>query len=173
MLERVRAVAPAGLVPLAWTFATAAHLEVISVRTTLIGHTIMATLLLAFAVLSWRDMATGVLRRWRTVVLLGAGLTVLGIWGLVTSPVWVPALQTTVAGWMALPAVALWATGRRVETAASVYRLAAVVGAVGTVLYVAWATLPGPPALAVAGFLFTGLGQTAGILAAVRYHRPT
>jgi hypothetical protein len=169
MLRRLRETGPVVLVPLAWTFVAAAHLDVVRRRTFLIAHVVMATLLLAFVALSWSEMRSGALRTWRRVVAVGFGLTVAGAVGLASSPPFAPLLGLAVVGWMLLPAVGLWDTGRRVVTFADVYRAGGACSALGALVYV-FAPLVGSTATTtatVAGLLLVGVGQTAGIVAAV------
>lgn len=171
MLGRVRAVGPVLLVPLAWTFAALAHRGSLQVRTVLIGHLVMATLLVAFAVLSRGDMAEGVLRVWWVVVAAGVPVTLLGVWALSRpAPPLLP-LRVTVLGWMVLPAGALAHTAAQVRRAGDAYATGAVLSGLGALVYVLDAAAQTPP-LGLAGIALVGLGQTVGIVAAVRYHRP-
>jgi hypothetical protein len=161
MLRRLRETGPAVLVPLAWTFVTAAHLGFVARRTLLVAHAVMATLLLAFAVLSWPDMRAGALLAWRRVVVVGTGLTVAGAVGLVRSDprlLWV-----AVVGWMLLPAAGLIDTARRGARPAPVYYAGGASAALGAAVYVG---APGPTTT-LAGLALVGVGQTAGIVAAV------
>ncbi|AZH24546.1 hypothetical protein [Haloplanus aerogenes] len=163
MLRRLRENGPAVLVPLAWTFVTAAHLDFVAQRTLLIAHVVMATLLLAFAALSWTDMRSGALLVWRRVIVLGFFLTVAGAFGLVLSS---PSLLgLAVVGWMVLPAAGLWDTGRRGARPARAYRAGGALSGLGAVAYVL-APVVGSAATLV-GLLLVGVGQTAGIVAAV------
>jgi hypothetical protein len=166
MLRRLRENGPALLVPLAWTFAATAHLGIVSARTVLIAHVVMAVLLFGFAALSWSEMREGVLLAWRRVVVLGFGLTLLGVAGLVAEPDLTFALFVTVVGWMLLPAAGFVYTARRVETRGGVYRAGALLSALGAAAY-AVAVLQFAPAWALVGLALVGVGQTAGIVVAV------
>ncbi|WP_231754494.1 hypothetical protein [Halapricum sp. CBA1109] len=86
MLRRLRENGPVVLVPLAWTFAIAAHRDLLALRTVLVAHLVMDSIILVFTVLSWRDMDTGILLTWRRVLVAGFVLTVAGTVGLVTDP---------------------------------------------------------------------------------------
>jgi len=163
MLRRLRANGPVVLVPLAWTFVTAAHLGAVARRTLLIAHVVMSTLLVAFAVLSWTDMHSGALLVWRRIVLAGFVLTVSGAVGLVLSSERL--LWTAVVGWMLLPAAGLWDTGRRGARPVRVYRVGGVLSALGAVVYALGPALG--TAATFTGLAFAGFGQTAGIVAAV------
>ena len=163
MLRRLRENGPVVLVPLAWSFVTAAHLDAVPTRTLLIAHVVMATLLLAFAALSWTDMRSGALLVWRRIILAGFVFTVAGAAGLVLSSERL--LWTAVVGWMLLPAAGLWDTGRRGARPARAYSLGGACSALGAVAYVL-----GPlvgSAATLAGLALVGVGQTAGIVAAV------
>ncbi|WP_435194072.1 hypothetical protein [Natronomonas sp. EA1] len=162
MLRRLRETGPVLLVPLAWVFATAAHLELLATRSVLVGHVVMSVLLFGFAVLSWGDMREHpVLRAWLAVIVLGFGVTLVGAYALATGR-GAPLTTFAVFGWMLLPAVALGYTGRVLprEEGAWAYTLGGVLSGVGAVVFLSGvATLP---ALALAG-----VGQTVGIVTAV------
>ena len=162
MLRRLRENGPVVLVPLAWSFVTAAHLGAVARPTLLIAHLVMATLLLAFAALSWTDMREGALLVWRRVIVVGFVFTVAGAAGLVLSDrrlLWV-----AVVGWMLLPAAGLWDTGRRGARPARAYLAGGACSALGTLVYVLG---PNGSAATLAGLALVGIGQTAGIVAAV------
>lgn len=166
MLRRLRETGPVLLVPLAWAFVAAAHRGVVRRRTLLIGHLVMAAILLAFAALSWAEMRSGALLAWRRILVVGTGLTVAGAVGLAVSPPLAPFLGLAAVGWMLLPAVGLWDTGRRAVAFPRVYRAGGALSAFGAVVYVV-ALLGGPGVTTVAGLLLVGAGQTAGIVVAV------
>jgi hypothetical protein len=166
MLRRLRENGPVVLVPLAWTFATAAHLDLLALRTVLIAHLVMDTIIAVFTVLSWREMTDGVLLVWRRVLVVGLGITLTGTAGLLADPPLEPLLTATVLGWLLVPAAGLVATGRLVERRPRAYTVGGVLSALGAVAYaggVAGALI----ALVVAGLALGGAGQTAGIVAAV------
>lgn len=147
-----------------------AHAELVADRTVVIAHLVMLTLLVAFVVLSWSEMATGALRVWRTVILLGIPVTLAGTVSFLPG---VPsrALQTVaVVGWMGLPAWGLIETGRRMpaDVRPRVYTLGGVASAVGAVVYLAGSALGGSLAVWLTGITFVAVGQTVGILLAVR-----
>jgi hypothetical protein len=159
MLRRVRETAPAGLVPLAWLFAGAAHFELLVARSVLIGHLVMTGLLVAFAALSHREMRTHpVLRAWLAVIVMGVGVTSLGAYGVASDRALFARLA--VGGWMALPGIALGYTGHVLpaDEHARLYAVGAVLCGAGTVLLLGGAV---GPALVTAG-----IGQTLGILVA-------
>lgn len=163
MLRRLRANGPAVLVPLAWAFVTAAHLGVVAPRTLLIAHLVMAALLLAFTVLSWSEMHQGALRVWRRIILAGFVFTVTGAVGLVLSEARL--LWTAIVGWMLLPAAGLWDTGRRGAWPVRAYLGGGALSGLGAVVYVLGAVAGEVATLG--GLLLVGVGQTAGIVAAV------
>jgi hypothetical protein len=170
MLRRLRETAPAGLVPLAWGFAVAAHLSLVAPRTVLVAHVVMDVLLAGFAVLSWADMREGVLRVWWWVVAVGFLLTLVGTWALARPAAPETLATVTVVGWAVLPAAGLAYTGRHVDAGRWVNLGGAALSVVGGGVYLAGvATAPDAP-LAVAGLVLVGVGQTAGIVdAVVRY----
>ncbi|MFC7176699.1 hypothetical protein [Halosegnis marinus] len=160
MLRRLRETAPAGLVPLAWLFAFAAHEGALADRTVLVGHVVMTALLVAFAALSYEDMRDHpVLRAWLAVIVVGIPVTAAGAYGVWSGDTAFALLA--VVGWMALPAVALAYTGRVLPSAerARVYTLGGALSGVGAALLLVGTAVP-------VAFLCVGAGQTAGILAA-------
>ncbi len=161
MLRAAREHGPALLVPLAWTFAAAAHEGLLAGRTVRIAHGVMCALLLAFAVLSRAEMREGVLRVWWWVVALGFLLTA-GSFGVLLTTGNESLLAVELAGWMLLPVAGFVATGR--ETAALVYDGAAVLSVLGALAYLS-AFVGGPGALV--GIALVGVGQTAAIVHAV------
>lgn len=168
MLRRLRENGPVVLVPLAWSFATAAHVGLLPVRATLIGHLVMDAVLVAFAALSWSEMRSGVLLAWKVVLLVGLGFTLLSTATLAVSPGATALLRLSVLGWMLVPAAGLAYTARHVDPdrAPWVYTAGAALSAVGAVAYLG-STVLGPPSLPVAGLALVGIGQTAGIVNAV------
>ncbi|WP_049935236.1 hypothetical protein [Haloplanus natans] len=164
MLRRLRENGPVVLVPLAWSFVAAAHFGFVARRTLLVAHVVMATLLLAFAVLSWTDMRAGALLVWRRIIVAGFAFTVAGAVGLVLSST--PLLWVAAVGWMLLPAAGLWDTGRRGARPARAYYAGGAVSALGAVAYVVG---PNGSMATLAGLALVGVGQTAGIVAAVIY----
>lgn len=168
MLRRLRETGPVLLVPLAWTFATLAHVGTLTTRTVLIGHVVMTVLLVAFLVLSWEEMHEGVLRVWRTVILLGVPVTLSGVAGLLVRPGATALLAVSLVGWMVLPALALGRTAPMLPSETS-GRIATVGGGLslfGAVLY-AGGWFLSTPTVVLAALACVGLGQTAGIADAV------
>ena len=170
MFRRLRETAPGLLVPLAWTFVTAAHAGLVVTRTVVIAHVVMSVLLAAFALTSYGDMRSGVLRVWWWVIVVGFGVTVVGTASfLIDGPT--GAMQTaTVVGWLVLPAVALVYTGTATAgRGGAVYALGGLVSLAGAAAYLA-APVTGELGL-YAGLVAGNVGQTAGILTAVTQSR--
>ena len=167
MLYRARENGPVVLVPLAWTFATAAHLDVLTLRTVLIAHLVMDAIIVAFTVLSWREMSEGVLRAWKLVLLAGLGATLLGTAGLLATPPVDPFLSLTVVAWMLIPAAGLAYTGQHVAAAPWVYSVGAILSVAGAVVYAGTLLLGLSGVGLLAGLTVTNIGQTAGIANAV------
>lgn len=165
MFRRLRETGPVVLVPLAWTFAVAAHRGLLSLRTVLIAHLVMDTIIVAFTLASWREMTEGVLLAWKGVLVGGLAITLAGTAALAVRPVVEPVLAGTVLGWLVLPAAGLAYTGREVERLPWAYDLGATLSVVGAVGYVAG--LAGSAGLVTPALAVAGLGQTAGIVAAV------
>jgi len=166
MLRRLRENGPVVLVPLAWTFATAAHLDVLALRTVLIAHLVMDGIIAAFTLLSWREMTDGVLLVWKRVLLVGLAITLAGTVALLVDPPIEPLLSATVVGWMLVPGAGLVATGRLVDRRPRAYTVGGVLSAVGAVVYVG-GVVGAVSGLVLGGLMLTNVGQTAGIVAAV------
>ncbi|NHN65957.1 hypothetical protein G9463_22310 [Haloarcula sp. JP-Z28] len=167
MFPRLRAQGPTVLIPLAWLLVGLAHLDVVTDRTVLIFHVVAAVLIAAFAVLSWDEMVTGILRIWRDILLVGLLLTVGGIVGFLYSPLRVPFLTTTLLGWMAVPGVGLYYTGKHVPAGQRAYTAGAVLSVLGAAVY-AGALFPPAETALLAGIGLALVGQTVGIVQAVR-----
>lgn len=161
MLRRLRETAPAALVPFAWTVVAAAHVDAVTAHAIFVAHVVMSLLLATFAVTGWRDMTEGVLRTWRTIIVVGFGATLLGTAGFVVDAT--PLLAVSLYAWMTLPALGLLSTGRAIGGPAPAYLVGGVVALVGSAVYAA-------PSLALPALGLVGVGQTVGIVdAVVRY----
>jgi len=166
MFRRLRETGPVALVPLAWTFAIAAHNELLGLQPVRIGHVVMSVLLLLFAVLSWQDMTEGALLTWRRIIVAGFLITTTGTAALFADPSFEPVLAGVVVGWLVLPGLGLLDTGRRVGVYQRVYTVGGGLSMVGAIVYASGVFL-GDPAVVTAGLGVGGVGQTAGIVAAV------
>jgi len=166
MLRRLRENGPVVLVPLAWTFATAAHLDALALWTVLIAHLVMDAIIAAFTVLSWREMTDGVLLVWKRVLLAGLAITLVGTAALLPDPPVKPLLTTTVVGWMLVPAAGLVRTGRLVDRHPRVYTAGGALSAVGAAVYIG-GVVGTVSVLVLAGLTAVNASQTAGIVAAV------
>jgi hypothetical protein len=170
VFRSIRANGPALLVPAAWLVVAATTLGVASTHALFVAHVVMSALLVAFVVASRRDMATGVLRAWKLVILAGTPVTLAGVAGFLAlgGPALPPnaLLAVSLFGWALLPAAGFVYTGRRVEAGARIYDAGAACCVLGAVAIAA------APAAAwtAAGIAVVGAGQTAGILdATLRY----
>jgi len=171
VFRRLRENGPALLVPLAWGFVAAVHLGAVGSHPLLVAHVVMTALLIGFAALSWAEMATGALRAWRAVIVVGAGATLLGTVGLLRA---VPSLlAVSLYGWLLLPGPALLYPARLVDDRAPAYAVGGALSLLGAAVY-AGASLAGDPAsVRIAGLAVAGAGQTVGILAATLAEGPT
>ena len=171
MFRTLRENGPALLVPAAWLVVAATVLDIISTHALFVAHVVMSFLLVAFVVASWRDMTSGVLRAWKSVIIAGTPATLAGVVGFrfpgglggVSADVF---LAVALYGWILLPVPAFIYTGLRDEIAPRAYYVAAVCSIAGAV-GVAFAGLP---IEVVAGLLVVGTGQTLGIAAATVLH---
>ncbi len=169
MFRRARELGPPLLVPLAWAFIMATHLEVVTEHTLFIAHVVMAVLLIGFAVTGYADMHEGVLQTWWRLIAVGSVVTLCGAVGLWLEPSNSTLTAVAIFGWMVLPAVGFVDTGRRVSDGSWIYAAGTAGCLFGAVFYALghfWSL----QTVAVGGLALVGLGQTAGIFdAAIRY----
>jgi hypothetical protein len=168
MSDPLRENGPIVLVPAAWTVAGAAHAGVVSGRTFLIAHAVMAAVLFVFPVVSWNEMKEGVLRVWRTVLVVGFFITVSGAAGLYGVHGEEILLGVSLYGWMLLPAAGLAYTARESD-APHASAFGAALSLVGAALYAVGVTASviGVPHAALLAIAVVGIGQTVGIADAV------
>ena len=167
MFRRAREVGPAFLIPSAWGLVLAAHLGVVTSHPVFVMHAVMSALLVAFAVTSWREMRSGVLRGWRAVIVAGTPFAVAGLAGFVVPAGSTALFAVALGGWMLLPAAGFGYTARHIPEAARLYAASALGCLLGAALY-AGGALAGVGGARSAGLVVVGLSQTAGILDAVR-----
>ncbi|MFT4921695.1 MAG: hypothetical protein ACI8XM_000900 [Haloarculaceae archaeon] len=163
-------VAPAGLVPAAWLVTLGAHTtSLVTARTIFIAMVVMDVLLVAFFVASLGEM-TGVLATWQRVIVLGLVATLVGTADMALDPGANPLLPVTLYAWMLLPGLAYVPTGtaHADATRRRTYLAAAALSVAGAGVY-AFGHLGGisPATTTVVGLTLVGIGQTAGIVAAV------
>lgn len=169
MFRRVRETGPALLIPAAWGLVAAAHLGVVTTHPVFVMHVVMSVMLVAFAAASWREMGSGVLRAWRTVILVGTPFAVAGLAGFLLAGGSSTLLAVALYGWMLAPAAGFVYTGRCVAEGGRIHLASAAGCLLGAALYAAGATLA-VDAGRLAGLLVVGGAQTAGILdAVIRY----
>ena len=166
MLRRLRENGPIILVPLAWTFVTAVHLDLASEHALFVAHLVMAVIIVGFTVLSWSAMDRGVLLAWRRVLLAGLAVTLAGGIGFLVPAVATPLFALSLAGWMLIPAGGLAYTAHHVAETPQIYRFGAVCSVLGLLVY-AGSLVGGGIGMAVAGLTLVNVGQTAGIAIAV------
>lgn len=172
MLDSLRAYGPVVLVPLAWTFITAAHLDYVGNHPVFVAHVVMVVVLAGFAALSWRDMTEGVLRTWRGVIVAGIPVTLLGLASFVVTTAVAPLRTAAVVGWMLLPAYGLYETGMAVDSPQTpiVYVAGAALSGAGTVIYLAAVAAPEEAVpVAVIGLTMVNVAQSASIVNAARH----
>lgn len=165
MLRTAREYGPALLVPAAWGFVTAAHVDAVADSTLFVAHVVMTVLLAVFAITGRADMREGTLRVWWSIVAVGFVVTLLGTLGFRLDAGGAALQATALFGWMLLPAVGFVDTGRRGADRAWLYYGAALGSVLGALLYAVGLAVA-VPALLVAGLALVGIGQTAGIVAA-------
>lgn len=166
MFQTVRDAGPTVLVPLAWLVVAGAHRSLVGDDAIFVAHIVMAVFIAVFAVTGWSGMASGALRGWRAVLMVGLGVTLAGIAGFLLSSDTL--LGVSIVGWMMLPAAGLVYTGYLFTAARTLYYGTGALSAVGALVYLV--TLAGGgDSLALLGITLAGVGQTVGIVdAAVR-----
>jgi hypothetical protein len=167
VLRRLRTDGPIVLVPLAWTFVTAAHLGYVSARTLLAAHVVMNVVFVGFTALSWSEMRSGVLYAWKLVLLVGFGFTLAGTAALAVGRADADLVAVMLSAWMLVPAAAFVYTARNVGEAPGVYRVGAALSVLGWAVYFGGALLSPGGAAALGGLTLVNVGQTAGIANAV------
>lgn len=167
MLRRTRETAPVLLVPLAWTAVAAAHVDLLGDEGVLIAHLVMAAFIAVFAVTGRAEMGTGALRAWWLVLVVGLGVTLLGVAGFLLPGDGTALFAASLVGWMLLPAVGMAYTARLIPAARAVYLGGAAVAVAGAALYLVALAGDGGP-LELAALALVGVGQTAGIVDATR-----
>ena len=167
MLQQLRESGPGLLVPSAWLFVAAADLGMVGSRSIFIAHLVMAAFITFFLTTGWADMSTGALAGWRTVMVVGLGVTLAGVAGFFLDST--PLLTTSLVGWMILPAAGLAYTGRLVDEAAGVYYASAALGGLGAIIYILALVGVGGSVgfVGLGGLALVGVGQTVGIVDAV------
>ncbi|MBB6645636.1 hypothetical protein [Halobellus ruber] len=167
MFGTVRRFGPVVLIPAAWIAAGAATVGVLNPAGMLIAHLVMVAFISFFLATGWRRMADGALRAWRAVLVVGLGLTLVGVAGFV-GPVSGPALLgVSLVGWMVLPALGLAHTARELPEAALVYAGGTAAALLGAGVFV-WTLLSAPDPLVWPSFGLVAIGHTAGIVDAAR-----
>ena len=161
MIRGLREYMPVFLVPLAWLSVAATQMGYVSSHTLLIAHIVMVVLLTVFAVTGRRDMKTGTLAAWWSIIVAGIPVMLWGVAGLVldSSGVQVAALS----GWILLPALGFIDTGKRTEIRAWIY-FAASTGCVVSAFLLLASFLLSSEALVTASVVVVGVSQTAAIL---------
>lgn len=162
LVERVLAVLPAGLVPLAWGFTAAVSTGAVGERPLTIGLSVMVVL---FAVFATRPaMREGVLSSWRLVILGGLVANLVTLADLLAGLAGGSLVPVAAYAWMLLPVPALLDTGRAVE-AVTRYLAFAVLSVLGAAV-VAVGAVTGLDAgtTTLLGLVLVGLGQTGSIL---------
>lgn len=170
--ERLLAVLPVGLVPLAWVFTAGVVVGTVSRRALSIGLGVMTVLFLIFAL--HPAMSGPVLRDWRLVIACGLVANVVSLAALGLSSR-VTLVAVGAVAWMLFPVPALVRTGLALG-AVRRYVVFAVLSTVGAAVVAAsWVTGGvagvGATDLGVVGVSVVGLGQTGSILDAVARNR--
>ena len=165
VFRRLRKNGSVFLVPLAWTFVTLAHLDVVAREMVLIAHVVMTTIFVLFTVASWSEMQSGILYAWKLVLVAGTGFTLVGLAALVVSTESTDPVAVMLSAWMLVPAAAYVYTARNVapDEGPAVYRLAAALSVLGWVVYFVGPLVSGSGFPLVAGLTLVNVGQTAGI----------
>lgn len=169
--DRLLAVLPVGLVPLAWGFTGAVAVGVVGRRPLVIGLGVMTVLFVVFA--AHPAMSGPVLGDWRWVIVAGLLANAVAIVDLLVVAPRDALVPVAAFAWMLVPAPALVRTGRAVG-APGRYLLFAVLSVLGALVVGAGWLLGGvagwdATAVVLAGVALVAAGQTGSIAdAAVR-----
>jgi hypothetical protein len=155
-------------VPAAWGLVAAVTAGAVGEHPLLVAHGVMSVLLVSFLALSWSEMTEGALSTWRGVILVGTPPTVGGTVGLALNPRVTVLVWASLYAWLLLPPVGFVLTARDLPAARDLYLGAATLSGIGAVGYTLATLGVGPAGGQVAGLAVVGVGQTAGILDAVR-----
>ena len=164
VLKILRESGPGLLVPAAWLVVAAAHRGLVTERSLLIAHLVMAAFIIFFLTTGWAEMNDRVLGGWRVVLVGGVVITLSGIAGFLIAPIATPTplLAISLFGWMVIPAFGLFYTGIVLPEAAIIYVASGTLSIVGPIVYFL-SVLSGIDVLAIGGIAVTGIGQTLGI----------
>jgi uncharacterized membrane protein HdeD (DUF308 family) len=165
VFRRLRKNGSVFLVPLAWTFVTAAHLDLVTRETVLVAHVVMTTVFVLFTAASWSEMRSGILYAWKLVLVTGTGFTLVGLAALVVAPAYTEPVAVMLSAWMLVPSAAFVYTARNVapDEGPVVYRLAAALGVLGWVVYFLGPLVSVTGLAFVVGLTLVNVGQTVGI----------
>lgn len=164
MFKTFRKFGPVLMVPAAWSTAILAiHTELMPQNGLLVAHLVMISLMILFLVTGWKKMNRGVLKAWRTVLLVGLPLTVMGALGLlgIQKDIFTAA---SLFGWFFLPGSALVYTGKKDERFGSGYTVSGLFSLLG--FFISLLSLYHPlryEFFSFSGFFLVLVGQSTGI----------
>lgn len=162
MIERVRDLGPVVLVPAAWLATLGAVLDLLDSDGMAIAHAVMLVFILFFLLTGYQSMASGALRVWRGVMVLGTPITAAGFAGFFVTTGETALFSVSLIGWMLLPAAGLAYTAGEIPEARVIYgggAVLSVLGALGMLAFVAGTS----DIFAVIGITLVGIGHTVGI----------
>lgn len=160
---------PALLVPSAWLLTLFNVSGSAGSRSVFIAHLVMIAFLTAFVYIGWDSMDEGVMKAWRTVILLGIPFTALGLSGFLTEVSEMMSFVPTIVYWAAVPSLTAIYTGLEAENINVNLLAGGLVATLGMILSTFWMfdlfyfSWP--------GFALLAAGQFVTLIEAIRLDR--
>lgn len=167
MLQRFRQYGPVLMVPAAWgTTALALHTSILGSREMMIAHFFMSLMMAAFLITGWNKMNEGILKAWRSTIVIGLIITLTGLTGFIGSDTpWMHVVS--LYGWMIIPGIALIYTGLKDELYGKKYIFSGSLSLLGFIVYFLQRfNYFQADTYSLSGLILLASGQTLGILVA-------
>ena len=160
-IQKVRDLGPTILIPLAWIFRGLSIFGMIGLHNMFIAHLVMLFFLTFFLSTGWSEMDGGVLETWRLVMVLGVIVTSLGVVGFINEQNIL--LIASLLGWMFIPSIGLFDTGRRKKSGKS-YVLLGILSTIAIFLMGYFVFIKPAVVVGMTSLLMVAISQSASIL---------
>lgn len=167
MLQRFRQFGPVLMVPAAWTAtAFSIHTSILGSYEMMIAHVFMSLMMAAFLITGWNEMEKGVLKAWRTTIVAGLLVTLVGLAGFIGPDT--PWMQiVSLYGWMIVPGLALVYTGFKDDVYGKIYTVSGLLSLIGFgVYFLQRFNYFQADTYSITGLTIVAIGQTLGIFIA-------
>lgn len=160
---------PALLVPSAWLLVLFNVSGRVSSHSVFIAHIVMIAFLTAFVYIGWDRMSDGVMKAWRTVILVGIPFTALGLAGFLTEVSEMMSFVPVILYWATVPSLTSIYTGLEAENINVNLLAGGTVATLGMILSAFWMfdlfyfSWP--------GFALLAAGQFVTLIEAIRLDR--